>query len=63
MAPAIDVDWKSNFSFASCSVDQIIHVCLLGVDRPVKTFQGHTVSYYLIGCQRTIYFLSSLCTT
>ncbi|CAI6371548.1 unnamed protein product [Macrosiphum euphorbiae] len=41
-APAIDVDWKSNFSFASCSVDQIIHVCILGVDRPVKTFQGHT---------------------
>lgn len=41
-APALDVDWQSNDSFASCSTDQRIHVCKLGVDRPIKTFQGHT---------------------
>ncbi|KAG1670241.1 F-box-like/WD repeat-containing protein TBL1XR1-A [Nymphon striatum] len=40
-APALDVDWQSNTSFASCSTDQCIHVCKLGVDRPIKTFQGH----------------------
>lgn len=44
-APALDVDWQSNSSFASCSTDQCIHVCRLGVDRPIKSFQGHTVSH------------------
>ena len=42
-APALDVDWQNNTSFASCSTDQCIHVCRLGMDRPCKTFQGHTV--------------------
>lgn len=42
-APALDVDWQSNNTFASCSTDMCIHVCKLGQDRPVKTFQGHTV--------------------
>lgn len=41
-APALDVDWQSNTSFASCSTDQCIHVCKLNVDKPIKTFQGHT---------------------
>lgn len=41
-APALDVDWQSNTSFASCSTDQCIHVCKLGCDRPIKTFTGHT---------------------
>ncbi|XP_076436089.1 F-box-like/WD repeat-containing protein TBL1XR1 [Babylonia areolata] len=41
-APALDVDWQNNNSFASCSTDQCIHVCRLGVERPIKTFQGHT---------------------
>lgn len=43
-APALDVDWQSNNTFASCSTDMCIHVCKLGQDRPIKTFQGHTVS-------------------
>ena len=43
-APALDVDWQNNTTFASCSTDMCIHVCKLGQDRPVKTFQGHTVS-------------------
>lgn len=41
-APALDVDWQSNTSFASCSTDQCIHVCRLGSERPIKTFTGHT---------------------
>ncbi|XP_062941157.1 F-box-like/WD repeat-containing protein TBL1X [Cynocephalus volans] len=41
-APALDVDWEHNTTFASCSTDMCIHVCRLGCDRPVKTFQGHT---------------------
>ncbi|XP_048452195.1 F-box-like/WD repeat-containing protein TBL1XR1 [Rhincodon typus] len=42
-APALDVDWQNNNTFASCSTDMCIHVCKLGADRPIKTFQGHTV--------------------
>lgn len=42
-APALDVDWQTNQSFASCSTDQCIHVCKLSVDKPIKSFQGHTV--------------------
>ncbi|XP_030383579.1 F-box-like/WD repeat-containing protein ebi [Scaptodrosophila lebanonensis] len=41
-APALDVDWQSNRSFASCSTDQRIHVCRLGINEPIKTFRGHT---------------------
>ena len=41
-APALDVDWKSEESFASCSTDKQIHVCQLNKDRPIKSFQGHT---------------------
>lgn len=44
-APALDVDWQTNNSFASCSTDQQIHVCKLGYDKPVKTFIGHLVSF------------------
>lgn len=40
-APALDVDWKDNYTFASCSTDHCIHVCRLGVDKPLKTFVGH----------------------
>ncbi|XP_033099774.1 F-box-like/WD repeat-containing protein TBL1XR1 [Anneissia japonica] len=41
-APALDVDWQNNTTFASCSTDRCIHVCKLSSDRPIKTFQGHT---------------------
>ncbi|KAM7353387.1 transducin beta like ebi [Cochliomyia hominivorax] len=41
-APALDVDWQNNNSFASCSTDQRIHVCRLGTEVPIKTFKGHT---------------------
>ncbi|CAF4212615.1 unnamed protein product [Rotaria socialis] len=40
-APALDVDWQSDITFASCSTDQKIYVCRLGEMRPVKTFHGH----------------------
>ena len=41
-APALDVDWKSEDSFASCSTDKQIHVCQLNKEKPIKSFQGHT---------------------
>lgn len=57
-APALDVDWQTNNSFASCSTDQCIHVCKLGMDKPIKSFQGHTVSKSVIFC--FIQFLTGL---
>ncbi|XP_055940440.1 F-box-like/WD repeat-containing protein TBL1XR1-A isoform X2 [Argiope bruennichi] len=41
-APVLDVDWRTNFVFASCSTSHNIHVCKLGVDKPLRTFTGHT---------------------
>ena len=44
-APTLDVDWQNNACFASCSTDRLIHVCKVGVDKPVRTFQGHGVRW------------------
>ncbi|MFS7951724.1 putative transcription factor WD40-like family [Helianthus anomalus] len=40
-APTLDVDWRNNVSFATCSTDNMIYVCKVGDNRPVKTFAGH----------------------
>ncbi|CBY15962.1 unnamed protein product, partial [Oikopleura dioica] len=40
-APALDVDWKDDTIFASCSTDKKIHVCQMGRSTPVITFTGH----------------------
>ena len=37
----LDVDWRDNESFATCSVDKSIYVCKLGHDQPVAKFEGH----------------------
>ncbi|KAJ7958216.1 F-box-like/WD repeat-containing protein [Quillaja saponaria] len=39
--PTLDVDWRSNVSFATCSTDTMIYVCKIGENRPIKTFAGH----------------------
>ncbi|MCL7045260.1 hypothetical protein MKW94_018555 [Papaver nudicaule] len=40
-APALDVDWRNNASFATCSTDSMIYVCKIGENRPIRTFSGH----------------------
>ncbi|TVU07204.1 hypothetical protein EJB05_47248 [Eragrostis curvula] len=40
-APTLDVDWRNNNSFATCSTDNMIYVCKIGESRPIKTFSGH----------------------
>ncbi|KAL0352093.1 UNVERIFIED_CONTAM: WD40 repeat-containing protein HOS15 [Sesamum calycinum] len=40
-APALDVDWRNNVSFATCSTDSMIYVCKVGENRPIKSFSGH----------------------
>ena len=41
-APALDVDWKDDTTFASCSTDRTVHICRVGVPRPLKIYSGHT---------------------
>jgi transducin (beta)-like 1 len=41
-APALDVDWKDDVTFASCSTDKTVNICRVGVARPLKTYRGHT---------------------
>ncbi|ONK60026.1 uncharacterized protein A4U43_C08F13430 [Asparagus officinalis] len=40
-APTLDVDWRNNVSFATCSTDSTIYVCKIGENRPLKVFAGH----------------------
>jgi len=39
--PTLDVDWRDEDSFASCSTDKVIYVCKLGNAHYLKCFQGH----------------------
>jgi len=41
-APALDVDWKDDNIFASCSTDKTVHICRVGSEKPLKTYTGHT---------------------
>lgn len=40
-APTLDVDWKDDESFASCSTDKMIYMCSLESNVPVQTYSGH----------------------
>ncbi|KAG1368606.1 putative Isoflavone 2'-hydroxylase [Cocos nucifera] len=40
-SPTLDVDWRNNNSFATCSTDNMIYVCKIGENRPIKGFSGH----------------------
>ena len=39
----MDVDWRDDQSFATCSTDKQIHVCEYQKNKPLKSFVGHTV--------------------
>jgi WD40 repeat protein len=40
-APALDVDWKDDTTFASCSTDKTVLICRVGVDHPLRTYSAH----------------------
>jgi WD40 repeat protein len=40
-APALDVDWKDNSIFASCSTDRTVHIYNVKIDTPLKVYKGH----------------------
>mmetsp|Transcript_1715 Transcript_1715/g.3593 ORF Transcript_1715/g.3593 Transcript_1715/m.3593 type:complete len:487 (-) Transcript_1715:148-1608(-) len=39
--PTLDVDWRDDDSFASCSTDRMIYVCKLNQPSALRCFQGH----------------------
>lgn len=41
-APALDVDWKDDDTFASCSTDKTVLICRVGSNAPLHIFTGHT---------------------
>jgi transducin (beta)-like 1 len=41
-APALDVDWKDDNCFASCSTDKTVHIYRIGQGIPLKIYRGHT---------------------
>lgn len=41
-APALDVDWKDDTTFASCSTDRSVHIYDIHQDTPIKVYTGHT---------------------
>lgn len=40
-APALDVDWKDDLTFASCSTDKTVLICKVGSNAPLHQFRGH----------------------
>jgi transducin (beta)-like 1 len=40
-APALDVDWKDDVVFASCSTDRTVHVYSVDEDGPRRIYRGH----------------------
>jgi hypothetical protein len=38
----LDVEWLDTNTFASCSMDKLIHLCQVGKSSPLVTFVGHT---------------------
>ncbi|KAL9648122.1 hypothetical protein ABK040_007487 [Willaertia magna] len=40
-APTLDVDWRNNTTFATCSTDKMIYVYELGKKDPLRAFAGH----------------------
>lgn len=39
--PTLDVDWRDDATFASCSTDKMIYLCSVNDDHPVQTYEGH----------------------
>ncbi|KAM7264832.1 hypothetical protein ACFE04_002515 [Oxalis oulophora] len=44
--PCLDVDWRNNVSFATSSTDNMIYVCKVGDNRPIKSFAGHQLKAF-----------------
>nr|KAJ3422503.1 Transducin (beta)-like 1 X-linked receptor 1 [Polyrhizophydium stewartii] len=40
-APTLDVDWRDDSTFATCSTDKQIYVCQLGSLEPLRQYSGH----------------------
>ena len=48
LGPTLDVNWRNNVSFATSSTDNMIYVCKIGENCPIKTFAGHQVCSWIL---------------
>lgn len=39
--PVLDVDWKDDNMFASCSADKTVHIYSVSTEQPVRVYKGH----------------------
>lgn len=58
-APALDVDWRDNNTFASCSTDKSVHIYRIGDAKPLKIYTGHTDEVNAVKWDPTRNFLAS----
>lgn len=40
--PVLDIAWRNNETFATCSTDKMIYLCEVGKQKPLTQFSGHT---------------------
>ncbi|KAF7824656.1 WD40 repeat-containing protein HOS15-like [Senna tora] len=57
--PVLDVDWRNNVSFATCSMDEMIYVCKIGENHLPKAFVGHKGQVNCVRWDPTSSFLAS----
>lgn len=57
--PCVDVSWRTDTCFASCSTDKTVIVCEVGRDEPVIVFEGHEDEVNFIRWDPTGHYLAS----
>lgn len=44
--PITDIEWQNQSTFATCSTDHSVAVCEIGTEKPIKSYDGHTVKIF-----------------
>ncbi|KAI8832467.1 WD40-repeat-containing domain protein [Chytriomyces cf. hyalinus JEL632] len=58
-SPVLDIDWKDDITFATCSSDKYVYVCRMGMLEPLRVFSGHGAEVNAIQWDATNQLLAS----